>query len=88
MHGYFVKRPIGYISHLKGVYLCPCFFPLTPCTIVDVFVDVLIHSLPVILTFDKMIGSIDSLVSQFVMGFNEYCKVPGLGDDQCQKSSV
>ena len=56
-------------------------FPLTQCTIADVFVDVLIHAFPVTLTFDKMIGSIDYLVSQFVMAFNEYCKMLGLGDD-------
>ena len=38
-------------------------FPLTECTIVGVFGDVFIHALPVILTFDKMIGSVDSLGS-------------------------
>ena len=38
-------------------------FPFSQCTIIDVFADVLIHAFPVILTFDKMIGSVDSLVS-------------------------
>ena len=54
-------------------------FPLTQLTFVEVFADVLIYAFPVILMFDKMIGSNDSLVSQFVMGFNEYSKMPGLG---------
>ena len=54
-------------------------FPLTQLTFVEVFADVLIYAFPVILMFDKMIGSNDSLVSQFVMGFNEYSKMPGPG---------
>ena len=80
-NGYFVERSIRYINHVKGIYLCPGLSSLTECTVVDVFADVLIHAFPVILTFDKMIGSIDSLVSQFVRGFNEYYKMPGLWDD-------
>ena len=81
VYDYFVKRFVRYINHLKGIQLCFCLFSFAQCTIVNVFVGVLAHALPVILMFDKMIGSVDSLVSLFVMGFGEYCKMPELEGD-------
>ena len=58
-----LSKGLRYIRHLKGIYPSLCFFPLVQCTIADVFVDVFINALPVILTFDKMINPVNSLVS-------------------------
>ena len=38
-------------------------FPFTQCTVIDIFMDVLLHAFPAILTFDEMIGFVYSLVS-------------------------
>ena len=49
------------ISHLEGIHLWFCLFSLAQCTVFDVFVDFLAYVLPVILAFEKMIGSVNSL---------------------------
>ena len=49
---------------LSGIsVIWPCLFPFTQCTISNVFADVLIHAIPVLLMFDEMIGSVYSLAS-------------------------
>ena len=42
-------------------------FPFTQCTISDVFVDVLIHALLKILSFDEEIRSVNSLVLLIIL---------------------
>ena len=84
-----LSKGLSGISVIWSGYTCVLAFSLLHNSqLFDVFVDVLIHAFPVILMSANMIGSIDSLVSQFVMGFYEYCKMPGIGDDYCQKSLV
>ena len=65
-----------YIHHLQWVHLWVCLFPFAEGAVCNVFMDIFVHSFPVVLLFDEGISPVDTLVAQFIMCFNAYSEMP------------
>ena len=76
------------ICHLQRVRLNLGLYPVTQCTVSYVFPDVLVHTPAVILAFYEAVCSSSSLVTKFVMYFNEHCVFPHFWNVKSQELLV
>ena len=85
IYGNFMERSVQNLCHLISVGLDFGFFSVSEGAVCSVFPDVLIHTLPVILTFYKTVGVNCSLVMEFVMNLYHNSIFPCLGYNQSEE---
>ena len=81
----FLKWSVQNLCHLRRVGLDFGFFSAAECAVGNIFPDVLVHTFPVILAFNKTVGISGSLVAQFVMNLYQNSEFPCLGYNQSEE---
>ena len=71
IQGNFVERAVGDVGHGEWVALNFLFVSFAERAVFDVGLNILGHALPVILSFDEVVGTVVTLVAHFVMCFDK-----------------